>query len=53
MGNKPGAALRKPFTDFDPSGIAGTFDAAKREQLIRILEDIDRRAAAWVNLEVL
>lgn len=43
---EPGLLYESPFTDFNPSGVAGVFNEAKTAKVIRILEDVRRRAAA-------
>ncbi len=43
---EPGLLYESPFTDFNPLGVEGVFDAAKTAKVIRILEDVRRRAAA-------
>ncbi len=43
---EPKLLYESPFTDFNPSGIAGVFDAAKTAKVVRILDDVRRRAAA-------
>jgi type I restriction enzyme R subunit len=43
---EPHLLYESPFTDFNPSGVAGIFDDKRTAQVIRILADINRRAAA-------
>lgn len=42
----PRLLYASPFTDFDPMGVAGIFPGAEAEEVISILEDVKRRAAA-------
>jgi type I restriction enzyme R subunit len=43
---EPRLLYESPFTDFNPLGVAGVFDAKKTAEVIHILEDVNRRAAA-------
>jgi len=43
---EPSLLYESPFTDFNSSGVAGVFDAAKTAKVIQILEDVRSRAAA-------
>jgi type I restriction enzyme R subunit len=43
---EPGLLYESPFTDFNPSGVAGLFDEKRVARVIHILADINRRAAA-------
>ncbi len=42
----PERLYESPFTDFDPLGVAGVFGAADTTEVIAILDDVRRRAAA-------
>jgi type I restriction enzyme R subunit len=43
---EPKLLYESPFTDFNPSGIAGLFDDRQVTKVIHILDDVNRRAAA-------
>jgi type I site-specific restriction endonuclease len=43
---EPKLLYESPFTDIDPLGIAGLFRQAEVEQVISILDEVRRRAAA-------
>jgi type I restriction enzyme, R subunit len=43
---EPGLLYESPFTDFDPLGVEGVFDARDVAALITTLEEVRRRAAA-------
>ena len=42
----PGLLYESPYTDFDPMGVAGVFAPADVAQVISILTEVQRRAAA-------
>ena len=42
----PGLLYESPFTDLDPLGVAGVFGADQAAEVIGILEEVRRRAAA-------
>jgi type I restriction enzyme R subunit len=42
----PRLLYESPFTDFDPLGVAGVFPGDEAGEVIEILEDVKRRAAA-------
>ena len=42
----PRLLYESPFTDLDPSGVAGVFGDAEVVELIQILSDVQGRAAA-------
>jgi type I restriction enzyme R subunit len=42
----PKLLYESPFTDIDPMGISGVFQAQEVEQVVTILEEVRRRAAA-------
>ncbi len=42
----PGLLYESPFTDFDPMGVAGVFTLTESKELIAVLEDVRRHAAA-------
>ena len=47
MGAMPPSRLyESPFTDFDPMGVAGMFTGADASEVISILDEVRRRAAA-------
>jgi type I restriction enzyme R subunit len=43
---EPRLLYESPFTDFDPLGVSGLFDATEAEAVIAILREVRRRAAA-------
>jgi type I restriction enzyme R subunit len=43
---EPRLLYESPFTDFDPMGVAGVFGTADTREVIAILEDVRKRAAA-------
>jgi type I restriction enzyme R subunit len=43
---EPRLLYESPFTDFDPLGVAGVFAGEEARQVISILEEVKRRAAA-------
>jgi type I restriction enzyme R subunit len=43
---EPGLLYESPFVDFNPMGVSGLFDQAEVAQVISILDDVRRRAAA-------
>jgi type I restriction enzyme, R subunit len=43
---EPRLLYESPFTDFDPLGVAGVFPGGEAEEVIGILEEVKRRAAA-------
>lgn len=42
----PRLLYESPFTDIDPMGIAGLFHQPEVDEVVAILEDVGRRAAA-------
>ena len=42
----PRLLYESPFTDFDAMGVEGVFDSAGVIEIVRILEDVRKRAAA-------
>lgn len=42
----PGLLYGSPFTDFDPMGVSGLFSLADTTEVIEILDEVRRRAAA-------
>jgi hypothetical protein len=45
----PRLLYASPFTDIDPLGVAGVFGEGEVVQLIKILEEVQGRAAAWTR----
>ena len=43
---EPRLLYESPFTDFDPMGVGGLFNAADSEAVVAILNDVRGRAAA-------
>jgi type I restriction enzyme R subunit len=43
---EPGLLYESPFTDLNPLGVDGVFGEAKAAQIVSILEEINRKAAA-------
>ena len=42
----PRLLYESPFTDIDPLGVAGVFKEGEVVQLVQILREVERRAAA-------
>jgi type I restriction enzyme R subunit len=43
---EPGMLYESPFVDLNPMGVSGLFDQTEVAQVISILDDVRRRAAA-------